>query len=304
MPTWTPDISLIEKTGDVTLVIAWRKRTSIEGGRVKLGNDVADSLRDICARSLDDLATREAKTYSAETALDPEEYLVVPEALLDADHPVLDLVARVARLETLDASGLPDRPIVFYAMVVGDDPAARTTFVRKTNPVLIARRGRNLFSLGDALVRLETPVFAFDDRVDLVVLPEGVIVANLIAFELLFRGEAVLVQRLPEFVAEIAAHLPLADETAKELQERAATDSRLRRRLLSLHERGHLATVTLTDIRREAKAQGLDTTKLIKHGKLVIDEVDAGTLLKLLNEDLFTGGLSKMRFAVERKSAR
>lgn len=304
MTMWPPDLSNLSTTGGLTLLVGWRRGAAFEGGRVKLSREVADSLRNVCQANVDALLGREAKAYSADTALDPEEYLLVPTAGLDSAHPVLDLVGKATQLDALDAAQLPTRPMVFYAIVIGDDPTTRTAFVRKTNPMQGARRGRFLTVLSDALVRLETPVFAFDDRVDLVIVAGGVIVVNLSAFELLFRGEEVLVARLPEFVAKIAARLPLADEAVKELEARAVSDSRLRRRLLSLHERGHLATVTVADIRREAKKQGLDTKKLINGGKLVIDEIDAGTLLKLLNEDLFTGGLSGARFAAERKAPR
>jgi len=288
----------------VTLVVGWRRGGSIVGGKVKLGRAVAGALRDVCSESLARLAGREAKAYSAETSLEPEEYLLVPQSALDSAHPVLSLIAGAAQLESLDAARLPQRPLVFYAIVIGDDPSMRTGFVRKANPIQGVGRGRFLTMFDDALVRLQTPVFAFDDRVDLIVLPEGLVVTNLTAFELLFKGEEVLVERLPEFVAEIAVHLPLDDEAAMELESRARSDSRLRRRLVSLHERGHLASVSLADIRREARVQGLDPKKLIRGGKLVVSEIEAATLLKLLNEDLFIGGLSGARFAAERKSAR
>lgn len=304
MPRWPPDLAKVDTSGAVTLVVGWRRGTTITGGRVKLGREVASALRDVGSANLANLAAREAKAYTAETSLEREEYLLVPQSALDSAHPVFALIAGAAQLEALDAARLPERPLVFYAFVIGNDPSTRTGFVRKTNPIQGVGRGRFLTMLEDALVRLQTPVFSFDDRVDLLVLPEGLIVANLSAFELLFRGEDVLVERLPEFVAEIARHLPLSDDAAEELEYRARSDSRLRRRLLNLHERGHLASVTVADIRHEAKAQGLDPTGLIKNGKLVVDEIDAGTLLKLLNEDLFTGGLSGARFAAERKSAR
>jgi hypothetical protein len=304
MAVWSPDLAGIEVAGSPRLVVGWRRARSIEGGRVKLGREVAEALRGVCRTYLDLLPDLEPKDYSADAALDPEEYLVVPDSRLDPANPVLGLVGRAPTLPSLDAGTLPGRPLVLYAIVLPTRGGGHAGFLRKMNPFQGARRGRLFTVLEDALVRLETPVFVFDDRVDMLVLPGGLVVTNLTAFELLFRGEEVLVERLPEFVAYIAAHLPIADEATKELEVKAARDSRLRRRLLALHERGHLSTVTIDAVRKEAKAQGLDPKKLIKSGKLVLEDVDAGTLLKLLNEDLFTGGLSGVRFAADRKSTR
>ena len=57
---------------------------------------------------------------------------------------------------------------------MGCDPAEgavsrRTAFIRKANPYLSTRRGRFFATLAQTLTRVERPVFAFDDRVDLIV---------------------------------------------------------------------------------------------------------------------------------------
>jgi hypothetical protein len=43
---------------------------------------------------------------------------------------------------------------------------------------------------------------------------------------------------------------------------------------------------------------------LIKDGKLVFDDADPTTLLKLHNEDLFRGGLTNEPYIVDRKARR
>jgi hypothetical protein len=53
-----------------------------------------------------------------------------------------------------------------------------------------------------------------------------------------------------------------------------------------------------------ASSDGRDEQQLISGGHLVVDEADPMTLLYLLNEDFFTGGLTTTGFRSERKSAR
>jgi hypothetical protein len=75
----------------------------------------------------------------------------------------------------------------------------------------------------------------------------------------------------------------------------------LRRRLQSIVERGHLATVTVADIRREMRKHGMKTADFIKNGKLTFAQADAKLMLLLLNEDLFHGGLTNVPFQADRK---
>jgi hypothetical protein len=49
---------------------------------------------------------------------------------------------------------------------------------------------------------------------------------------------------------------------------------------------------------------GLDPTEFIVDGCLVFDRASVKDILKLLNEDLFRGGLTGQDFQVDRKSAR
>jgi hypothetical protein len=49
---------------------------------------------------------------------------------------------------------------------------------------------------------------------------------------------------------------------------------------------------------------GLEEAGFIDGDELVVDEADPMTLLELLNEDLFTGGLTETGFRSERKSTR
>lgn len=266
--------------------------------------DVVEELREACRETVTWLQQLHVVDYSADALVETGEYMAVPlRVVQEEDSTVLDLLRRAAALDRLDAAEIPTR-LWFYAAVIGDDPDERVAFVRKTDPHKVARPGKILTTLGDVLSRIDDPVFVLEHRFDLVVLERGLAVINPVAFETLFRGAPGLVRRIPEWARAITDHLPVADGGAERLVEACVRDSRLARRLRAIHEQGHLSSVSIGDLRQEMREQDLDEEELISDGELVIDERDPGTLLRLLNEDLFVGGLSGRRFAADRKRVR
>ena len=85
-------------------------------------------------------------------------------------------------------------------------------FVRKSNPRTVARPGRMFALLGNTLTRIGGPVFGLDDYFDLIVTEDGIVALSQAQFELLFRETPALQQRIPEWVAAIESHLPLAGD--------------------------------------------------------------------------------------------
>jgi hypothetical protein len=55
-------------------------------------------------------------------------------------------------------------------------------------------------------------------------------------------------------------------------------------------------------LRHEITRHGLNEGDFVRDGRLVAD--DPEMLLRILNEDLFTGGLSDTQYQAERKTAR
>jgi hypothetical protein len=147
-------------------------------------------------------------------------------------------------------------------------------------------------------------VFTLDPEFDLIVSKGGVIALDQNAFELLFRETDAVLARIPDWIGGIAEHMPFAGNGAEVLAEKARSNNRLRRRLRAIHERGHLRDVDIEAVRSHIRAVGLDEEQLISGEELVVDEADPMTLLYLLNEDFFTGGLTTTGFRSERKSAR
>ncbi len=206
--------------------------------------------------------------------------------------------------ELLTPDEIAERPQLFYASVIGADPGARLAFVSKSNPARVARSGTFFTAQHEVLTHLKEDVFLFEDRVDLIVSAKTVVVLNQGAFEQWFRDTPALLEKVEEWIGGISAHLPLAGDGADRLAERARTDSRLRRVLYSIQERGHLVKVSVDQVRSHVSAQGLDPARFVKGNELVFDDADPATLLKILNEDLFRGGLTNEPFVADRKAHR
>ncbi len=299
---WRPDLADLPLDGAVTLVVAWRVGTQLEAALVPIADEVVGELQASCRRTVDQLARNEAQGYDPDALVEHGSWMAVPSRIVDEDSSaVADIVRRAAALDRIDAREIPKK-LLFYAVAIGDNPSNRAGFVRKADPHKSAKPGRLLAALGDVLSRIQEPVFMLDDRFDLVIVTDGVMVLNPVAFDLLFREAPELALRVPRWVESIAQHLPFGDGVLDQLVRACEGDTRLARRLRSIHERGHLQNVSLDRVRQEIKRQGLDHRKFIRDGSLVAD--DPRGLLYLLNEDLFLGGLSDTPYQVDRKSAR
>lgn len=302
---WLPDLETIPIDEALTLVVAWKRGKTLEGRMVRTTSNVASEVRDACRRTVQELREREAVSYGPDAHVEANEYMAVPRSVVDEETMhVLDLLGRASALDVLDPRDIPPK-LWFYAAILGDEPERRAAFIRKTDPHRIAKPGNILATLGESLSRVEQPLFVLESRFDLLALPEGLVVLNATAFETLFRGAPELGERIPVWAASITQHLPIDNEGAGRLVEAAKRNSRLARRLRSIYEQGHLVNVTIAQLRQEARTQGLDETALFDGDKLVIDEsTDIDALLRLLNEDLFTGGLSGRKYAADRKRVR
>lgn len=109
----------------------------------------------------------------------------------------------------------------------------------------------------------------------------------------------------PPAIADYLAAWPVGEDPDARVLDPTCGDGaflpRLRRRLRSIAHRGHLGRVTLADIRRHTKEMGLTSTQFVKNNQLIVDEDNIAELLRILNEDLTRGGLTRDRFRIESK---
>ena len=288
----------------LTLIVARRSNDRVVGGHVNVARDAAAALRKTAEDALLDLDRRIRRDYDPDALLEAGEYFVIPRSKLEDSFGVLELLDRGPAADLLTPDEIAERSQLFYASVIGKDPSARLAFVSKSNPARVARSGNFFTPQHEVLTHLQEDVFLFEDRVDLIVSAKAVVVFNQSAFEQWFRDTPALLEKVDEWIGGISAHLPLAGDGADRLAERARTDSRLRRVLYSIQSRGHLAKVTVDQVRRHVSAQGLDPDRFVKGNELVFDDAEPATLLKILNEDLFRGGLTDEPFVADRKAPR
>lgn len=191
--------------------------------------------------------------------------------------------------------------LYLYA-VVSDTEAGRITMIKKQTPAKQARAGKWWALAEDELKLLDDDPWQLHPEFDLVVAAEGTYVLRYSALEQLLAESAMVLQRVDDWVAQLADALPLSDGGEVALLSRCVESSRLRRRLRAIYDRGHLSRVAVSDVRDHAIQMGFDPDEFIEDGKLHIDEENAEVLLQLLNEDLFNGGLTGDPFRSDGKA--
>ncbi len=294
-------IQALDLSGPVVLGFGWRSGQHIETGRIDISNGLSDTLRAIADKHQQELMVRSSRPYSPEIDIVPhDEYASATTRELDGDDPTLALLHEAGLLDATDARRLPRRSLLYYAIVFPGVAA----FVRKTNPYLSANRGRIFTRLANTLVEVEEPLFAFDRTVDFVITPDAIYISSLNAFEYLFKDDAYITRNIPIWIGAITSSLDVAAGGVDVLEKHCRSNTRLRRRLESIAARHHLAKVTATQLRKEMTRLALDPTKLMKGSRLVISDDTVADVLKLLNEDLFVGGLSGAHFEVDKKAPR
>jgi hypothetical protein len=321
------DPSGVTTDGAITLVLGQRT-TSVRGHRLAMHNNVASELRTICQATLTTLSGRTPVPYANDLHFDRDnEYLVVPldtlvahkaedrrgkkasldEAprMVEVDPASMKVLTEASSQPMINASEIERRSFLFYAAVVGDDPDDRPAFVSKWNPYRAALSGRLLTSFGDRLRKVEGPLLAFERRFDLVVTTDSVLVLDPEAFEKVFRDIDAMRDRIPVWTRAVTDALPVDEATARRIERACQTSARVAKQARSIFERGVGKPFTGPELREEMKRQGLDASRLIKQGKLVLDnDDDVPEVLKLIDEKLYTGWHSGTGWDVGTRSRR
>lgn len=296
------DLDHAVPTDELALLLGWpTSGGKLRVAQVNVGGSVRTFLETACATTVTRIRHGQPRSYNADMHLENDEFIVFTDVNTIQGCPLGQALLDPAPHDLAGARHLPTRALLFYAVVSGTGRDFRA-FVRKTNPRKVARSGRLSAALGaDGLTVIADPLFQLDDHFDLVLTPMGIVALNQQVFEALFR--VLPEEAVPEWINDVAAALPLADGADEALRAACVRNSRLRRKLQSIVERGHLASVTTEGIRRHLKTLGLaEEDYLDDKGKLTFDSARPREMLDLLNEDLFCGGLSGERFRIDRKS--
>jgi len=249
VPTDIPfDLDAIEVRHSLQFAVLWSKGKRLEGAQVGVGGAVTEHLQRACRATVGEIRDREPFEYSPDMQLEPEEYAVVTDNTLVADSPIGAVLLSDTRLPLIDGHELANHMIRLYAVLVGVGDGRRA-FVKKRSPQVNVKPGWMLTTLGDVLMRLDTPVLTLDESFDLIASPQGVVALQQKVFEDLFKDAQVLQERVPVWVQDVMGHIPMGNNLAERLTAKCQRDSRFRRRLYAMRERGHLAHLTLHDLR-------------------------------------------------------
>jgi hypothetical protein len=310
----TVDLSGIDPDAALTLVVGWKSGQKMKLRQLTIGSEVETAFREVVTSTLEDLGSREAANWSPEADLSPETFLVIsasdlgPSPTLAAEHHDQSLASTLIAAENLEGlapNDIPAADLAFYAIVVGSVPGHRSAFLRRSNPRRGLKRGRIYTFLSDSLQRIEEPIFAFDGYVDLVFVGDQVCILSHAVFAAIFRDQDTLAAQVPAWASDLQQHVPITDNGRDRLTQRALRDSRLRARLESIVRRGHLPTVTQETIQEAMIGSGMKPEAYIdSDGNLTFEESDIPQILYFLNEDLFTGALTKTGFRADKKAAR
>jgi len=296
------DLDEVEVPDELSLVVGWKvgNRGNLEGGEVRTGAPVKRHLAEACERTLERIAEATMVPYTADLRLERDECLAVVDSALVEASPLTPIVLPQEPLGVLGAPDLPRRSLLFSAVTISTEQGD-LAFVRKANPRPSARGGKILALLGNVLKRIEEPVFALEESFDMIVMDGAVVSLHQGDFELLFWDADLLQAAIPGWIDDVASHLPIEREGADRLKELAITDGRVRKRLRAISERGHLANVSLDQVRSYVNNLGFDEKDFVANGELIIDPSDPFKMLYVLNEDLFKGGLTATPFRSEGK---
>jgi hypothetical protein len=318
------ELSGIDSTGDMTLVVAQRVGKKLKGFRIAIHDDVRAALKEACDATLTMLGERARVAYASDIEFDPAtQYLDVPPSILsrptaatgnedqptaaiETDPEAHSVLEDGSSLPLLEPAALKKRSFLFYAVIVGNQPAQRVSFVTQWNPYKVSLTGRVVTFFGDRLRKIDDPILVFQQSFHLVVAASGIAVLNSAAFETIFRDIEVMQQRVPTWVDGVTSALPLTDGAEEQILAACTRDSRLAKRARALFESGTLTGKNLTAARlhAELKNQGLEADRMVNGGKLHIEGTDVPILLKLLSEGLWKGWITDTAWEASAKAPR
>jgi hypothetical protein len=282
----------------LTLVIMWRTGPRTHARTVKIGGSVSAKLRDYAGKVSEGVADNAGLTYDPDQILEDAHHSIAPRG--EAwDTELLTEIEKGSSLENAVAADFR-RSLLGYALVVST-PGAQTIYVRKSNPVVLARKPFVAQLVDDTLSKIDKVLFAFDEWFDVVITSDQIVVLNQKNFELLFKESEAVLAKAPEWVAQLAAVLPFTPGSREVFADSLKTNSFYRQKLHSILRRPYVSELTPELLRERMSNHGLDVERLMPNGELNFTPENTKELLRLLNEDYFQGDFSHERFAASAK---
>lgn len=299
-----------------TFFVGWKSGKAYQLRRMELHQDVEAEFRQVLSHVVDGtenrvgLVDREPQPWSPDAVIYPETFLVsasdavgeVPTVVHRPDEKFLEVLTQAEDLSPIELKDLNKKQLSIYGFAVGDLDN-RIVFIRRANPRRGLGTGKVFGRYSDVLKKINEPVFAFDGKIDLILIERSLLVLSQNAFAMLFRDQEDLKKLVPKWGKTLCRHYPVEKESIDRIIKKANRDSRCRQRLESIVARGHLQGLERDDLELALKECELDPAQFLNDSdELCVEEADVPELLWFLNEDLYRGVISKKFFRSDKKS--
>lgn len=281
------------------LVVAWARGKSYVARQVKMSGEVAEALHRNAQSAMESLT--DPTPYAPDSDMEDNSHMEAPrdESL---DTVLIDELSKGASLDLVAEEELRSKRLTCHALVATTSTDV-TLFVRKRTPITLAKKSLVATLMNGRLDSLNEPLFAFDDHYDAIITPETVYVLNKKAFEGMFKDSPAVLEKTSEWVDEVSSVLPFAEGSADELDVVLRRNSILRNKFLAVKGRSYLHDITPGNLRDEMSKYGFNPEELMEGDSLKVTQENAKDVLRLLNEDLFSGGFSRQHYAASAKRA-
>ncbi len=282
------------------LAVAWRTGKHAHGRKLRTGGDLDTFLQDVVKETIAIIESSTFEAYRPDGGEPEDGTLFVTERNQRIDTELIDELSHGDNLDFVDQPDLRKRHFACYALVIGSEESKRI-FIRRQDPVKLAKK-RLFTSLGAGpLNEIESAVLTFDEYIDVVIEADRIIILNPKGFESLFRDSEAVLEAAPKWVGELRGHVEFSDEGQEILLNSIRRNGIHRRKLLAILDSGYASTLTPKRIREQMKKHELDHEEWLIDDVLQVTESNVGSVLKLLNDDLYRGDFSDEHFAASGK---
>jgi hypothetical protein len=314
----------------VCLLLGWRDDDGELAARpVELSAEIGEELLGACRYGLNSLGERTARTYTADGALEGDEFFSLPlpeeseeEGSSDDDitssgagfseeelaaSQLVGFVQEGFEMEdNLTKTELASGGWLFYVVVaLLKEEKEPIGFVRQYNPQRGIKAGRLLAAYQNTLKRFDQPLFNFDFEFDVVVAPDEIAVMKVTGFERVFSDLAVAVASVPTHAVAIKDELGMsfAKESTGILEEICEERPRYAKRLQRLAGAAHLKAVTPSALRTKLEKHGIDKALLGAGDDLVLgDRGKVAVFLDMLEQRYYEADFTEEHRRADRFS--
>lgn len=221
--------------GDPRLIIGYRQPSGIIScRRVELHEETFRFFKEVTNNAISRIQTLTRRQYAYFGALEEDEYFFLKNSVIP-ERPLLNRGRSPGTTELASAIKMVKETDNHPVLSIDELRAGKKMqlymisyytdlgyigFIRKSNPQKSISSGHRYFQYGEALKKVSTPDFVFDDKIDLIVGPDEVAIFSDKVVQVIFRDVKLVIESVNDNVNQVIDifenQLPFT-ETGKEL---------------------------------------------------------------------------------------